>query len=430
MPTKSQLSIVFALCAAISMWLYVTPLLQPYITGRDYSAEVVGGPFSDIYPSWFGTKEFIVNHHSPYGKEVSQSIQITYYGHVLGTGDPRNQQRFAYPIYIVFLFAPTVWMPFHIVQLLGFWALAAITAASVPLWLQVVKWDVSWPTLATLQLLVLSSIGVVHGLELQQLSLLVSGMIAAGALLIVRRRFLAGGCLFGLAMIKPQLLLLPILWLLIWSLSNWKERKRFVIGFSATLAILIGAGELILPGWISQFITGALAYEQYAHPTSVIEMLLGHRVSVLSALLLGLILVRICFLFRSVPPDSSDFAFTLALVLAANLFIMPLMSPYNHALFVPGVLLLLRSDKQLWVERWLWKLTVGTLLWPWVTAALLVALSGLHSPLARTWIDLPLYSTLVLPVMITAMLMSQALRRHEVSNSDLQDLQIPSLLRG
>jgi hypothetical protein len=400
------------------MWLYARPLLQPYVTGTHYSEGIAGGPLGDMYPSWFGTREFIVNHRSPYGKEVTQSLQIAYYGHVLAADDHRNQERFAYPIYSAFLFAPTVGMPFRPVQLLGFWALALITAASVPLWLRVVKWDASWPTIATLQLLVLSSPGVVQGLELQQLSLLVSGMVAAGALLIARRRFLAGGCVFGLAMIKPQLLLLPILWLLLWSLSNWGERKRFVIGFSATLAISIGAGQLMLPGWISQFIAGALAYNQYAHPTSLLELLLGHRAFVVCAFLLSLILVRICIRFRSAPPDSSQFALTLSLVLAANLFIMPLMSPYNHALLIPGVLILLRSERQLWVERWLWSLTVATLVWPWVTAAMVVVLSRLHSTLARTWIDVPLYSTLVLPMMIMAMLMPQTLHSNEVLNSD------------
>src|SRR6266478_4912216 len=122
MLAKSQLRIVFALCCAISMWLYSRAFLQPYVTGLHYSSGVAGGPFGDLYPSWFGTREFIVNHRSPYGKEVTQSLQITYYGHVLGSDDHRNQQRFAYPIYIVFLFAATTWMPFHMVQMIGFWA--------------------------------------------------------------------------------------------------------------------------------------------------------------------------------------------------------------------------------------------------------------------------------------------------------------------
>ena len=393
------------------MWLYARPRLQPYITGTNYFADVAGGPLGDLYPSWFGTRELLVNHRSPYGKEATQSLQIAYYGHVLESGDRRNQQRFAYPVYIAFLFAPTIWLPFHIVQMIGFWFLVLITVASVPLWLRVVHWDASWSTTAALQFLVLSSIGVVHGLELQQLSLLVSGIAAAGALLIVQRRYLASGCMFGLAMIKPQLLLLPIMWLLLWSLSHWRDRKRFVIGFCATLAILIAAGELILPGWIGQFINTALAYSQYTHPTSLLELLLGFRGFVAGAFLLVLLLARICWRSRSTPPDSPDFAPTLAMVLAANLFILPLMSPYNQALLIPGVLILLRSEKRTWVERWLWRFTATALLWPWITAALLVALTWLNSPLAHAWIDAPLYSTLVLPMLVMAMLIARSFRR-------------------
>lgn len=421
---KSQLRIAFALCAAIGTWLYASPLLKPYVLGTQYSAGVAGGPLADMYPSWFGTRELIVNHRSPYGQQVTESLQTAYYGHVLASDDHRNQQRFAYPIYIAFLFAPTVRMPFHIVQIIGFWALALITAGSVPLWLRVVRWDASWPTITTLQLLVLSSIAVVHGLELQQLSLLVGGLTAAGALLIVRRRFLAAGCLFGLAMIKPHLLLLPILWLLFWSLSQWRERKRFVIGFGATLALLVGAGEWMLPGWIGQFVQGALAYTQYAHPASLLELLLGPRGFVVGAFLLVLMLTYICFRFRSVPPDSPDFALVLALLLAANLFILPVMSPYNQVLLIPGVLILLRSEKQIWVERWLWRLAALALVWPWITAALLVVLSWLHSPLAKAWIDVPLYPTLVLPTLVIATLIFQALHRDDVSAAALPKPQI------
>jgi len=424
MPMKSQLRIAFALWAAICMWLYAGPLLKPYVFGAQYSAGVAGGRLADMYPSWFGTREMIVNHRNPYGQEVTQDLQIAYYGHVLASGDQRNQQRFAYPVYIAFLFAPTVRMPFHIVQMIGFWVLALITAASVPLWLRVVKWDASWPTLVALQILALSSIAAVHGLELQQMSLLVGGLTSAAALLMVRRKLFAAGCLFGLAMIKPQMLVLPILWLLFWSLTQWRERQRFVIGFGATLALLVGGGEWILPGWIGQFVQGALAYSHYAHPTSVLEVLLSPRGFVIAAFLLVLILAHICFRFRSAPPDSPEFAITLALLLAANLSVLPLMSPYNQVLLLPGVLILLRSEKQLWVERWLWRLTTVALIWPWITAALVVVLSWLHSPLAAAWIDVPLYSTLTLPLLVTAALMSQALHGDEVSGGALPKPQI------
>jgi hypothetical protein len=226
---------------------------------------------------------------------------------------------------------------------------------------------------------------------------------------------LAGGCIFGLAMIKPHLLLLPILWLLFWSLSAWGERKRFVIGFGATLAALVAAGEWMLPGWIGEFIEGALAYTRYAHPTSLLELLLGYRGFVIAACALVLALAGIGFRFRSAPPDSPDFAIVLALLLAGNLFVLPLMSPYNQILLIPGVLILLESEKQARVEGWLWRLTAFALLWPWITAGLLVVLSWLHSPLTATLIDVPLYSTLVLPLLVAAALMSRICRRHEVS---------------
>ncbi|OLB85166.1 MAG: hypothetical protein AUI17_06305 [Acidobacteriales bacterium 13_2_20CM_2_55_5] len=74
------------------------------------------GPHSDIYPRWLGSRELFLHGIDPYSERVTQEIQVTYYGHALAPGEDRDEQRFAYPIYVSFLLLPTILLPFTAVQ--------------------------------------------------------------------------------------------------------------------------------------------------------------------------------------------------------------------------------------------------------------------------------------------------------------------------
>ena len=90
-------------------------------------------------------------------------------------------------------------------------------------------------------------------------------------------------------------------WLLLWTLSKWRERKNLVLSFSAGVAALILAGEWMLPGWMGQFISAMAAYRHYAGDSaqSIIEMSFGHAfgIFVIFAILFGLAIA--CFRWRN-----------------------------------------------------------------------------------------------------------------------------------
>ncbi len=101
------------------------------------------GNLSDLYPRWLGARELLLHHRDPYSPEVTREIQAGYYGRVLDpdrADDPKDQQGFAYPVYVVFLLAPTIGLPFPVVQTGFRWLLVVLTLLSVPLWLRAVRW--------------------------------------------------------------------------------------------------------------------------------------------------------------------------------------------------------------------------------------------------------------------------------------------------
>jgi hypothetical protein len=83
--------------------------------------------FSDLFPRWLGTRELLLNGRDPYSPEITREIQRGYYGRPIDntrSSDPIDEQRFAYPLFVVFLLAPTITLPFTVVK----WLFTAILA--------------------------------------------------------------------------------------------------------------------------------------------------------------------------------------------------------------------------------------------------------------------------------------------------------------
>src|SRR6201982_4343315 len=114
-----QFAFIAALLAAAAMWCYVDYILIPHQQSQSASLGIPRGNLSDLYPRWLGARELLLHHRNPYGDDISIEIQKGYYGRALDSSrpnDPKDQQRFAYPIYVVFLLAPLIGFKFHDVQ--------------------------------------------------------------------------------------------------------------------------------------------------------------------------------------------------------------------------------------------------------------------------------------------------------------------------
>src|SRR6266496_5295590 len=249
---KSALRLIAAVLCAAGMWVYAHRVFIPY---QRADAALHGRPrgnLSDLYPRWLGARELLLHGRDPYSPEVTREIQAGYYGRPLDSSrpqDPTDQQGFAYPIYVAFCLAPMIHLPFEVVRSAFFWVLLALTAVSIPLWLRVLRWSgPPWTPLIVLAL-TLGSFPVMQGLQLQQMSLLVAAMVAIAMALLCSGHAVAAGILLALATMKPQLVVLLLAWLALWSLADWRRRYRWAVSFLATMAILMAASEWYVPHW-------------------------------------------------------------------------------------------------------------------------------------------------------------------------------------
>jgi hypothetical protein len=413
LPKDSRLGLLLALIFAGSMWFYVQKVLIAHQEVYAAAHQRPRGNLSDLYPRWLGARELLLHHRDPYSTEVTREIQSGYYGRPLDPNrpeDPKDQQGFAYPVYVVFLLAPTVSLPFPVVQSGLRWLLFILTLCSVPLWLRVLRWRPQITVTAILMVLTIGSFPVVQGFKLQQLSLLVGGLIAACGAALVAGYFLLAGFLLALATIKPQLVFPMVAWLVLWAISNWRKRWRFLCGLGITMAVLFAASQCILPGWIGRFRAAVIAYRQYTGGAgSLLDVLatpvLGNVIAVAAVIAVSAVGWR----FRRAPHDSVAFSTMLALVLAVTLMIVPTFAPYNQILLLPAVFIVAGSWKYLWNRnrptRVACLVSAAVFFWPWL-AACEMALARLLLPAGqgeRAWAA-PLYTSLAIPIVVSGLL--------------------------
>src|SRR5260370_27359418 len=206
--TRSVLVFMLALLAAASMWFYVNRILEAQQVTDAAAYDRPRGSLSDLYPRWLGARELLLHRRNPYSQEITQEIQRGYYGRPLDPhrpDDPRDEQRFAYPVYVVFLLAPTIALPFDVVEAGFRWLLVGIAVVCVLLWLRVLRCELSITSTVLSIVLVLGSLPVVQAIKLEQLSLLVAGMLAGSAACLVYGYWFSARLPLALAPIKTPI---------------------------------------------------------------------------------------------------------------------------------------------------------------------------------------------------------------------------------
>ncbi len=332
-PQGSRASWIRLSLAAIALFLSFSSVL---------SARIV--PMNDLYSRWYGTRELILHGRSPYSEGINQEIQSAFYGHVLAPGEQKDEQRFAYPAYVIFLIWPIAFASFTTVSTIGLLLLVAVGAGVIACSEDFVRWPVSRNDRIAGILIALSTAPILRALRLEQLSTLVV-LLIVGALLALSKDYPAlAGVLLAFSTIKPQMALLPVLWLLTWSVSQWRERKNLVTAFFVVMGALLLASELWVPGWILNFPRQLRAYSHYAGHESLLTLLAGTALGWLAAVVVLGFTLKIVWRYRRSAATSRAFQYSSSLVMAVAAITMPTMAAqHNLVLVIPASLIVLRE---------------------------------------------------------------------------------------
>jgi len=337
--------------------LFVTATVLLTIGNYNYASLNPGG--NDFLVHWMGTRSFITEGISPYSDEVALRIQDMVYGRPAQPGE--HELRVAYPLYSMVFFLPfalvrdftmarAVWMT--VLEL----ALVALCFFS----LRLTRWK---PLPLVLMLLLLFSLLWYHALRaliLGNAVILVTLLVTGGLLAIRNSEDELAGVLLGFATIKPQVVLVLLVFIFLWSLR--KRRWKIVFWMVGTVVLLAGAAALLLPDWILQNIREIIRYPGYnppGTPAAVFAVYMpgvGRQIGMGVSIFLAIVLLIEWWL--ATRGDFRAFLWAASLTLVASQWIGIQTDPGNFIVCYPALVLVLAMLDERWHRSSTWMIVL------------------------------------------------------------------------
>ena len=426
--TRSQTfpaTLVFflALIGAASMIYYHQGLFMPRVHDVNTSRNLGDGYGfgDDFYPVWLTSRECLRLRCDLYSAEMTREIQTGLFGRALNPRirtDPRTDYRtFAYPAFTDVLLWPAALLSFGSASVLLVILLVTLTVASVVLWKRALGLHLPWASTILVILLTLSSYQVLEGLYADQLGLLVGFLLAAGMLSLIRGRLLLAGVLLALTTIKPQMTLLVLFYLGLWSAYNWRERRQLCLGFFVTMLLLVSSAVIIWPHWMQSWAQVILGYHRYARPPLVGEVLamplgrLAGTVTVILVVALLLAAAALAWRNRAAESGSRKFWLTMSLLLGiTTVTLLPGQAIHDEVILLPALLLLAWPSEPSPSNGILKALRVtagAVIVWPLFAAFILILLRPVLSNSlfsSQLILAMPIRTAAVFPFVVLALL--------------------------
>jgi hypothetical protein len=230
---------------------------------------------NDFLARWMGAR-FVLKGIQPYDDRVALETQNWIYGHAADPDRGEDLSRFAYPLYAMIIFGLFGFFDFTTARALWMTVLEVGTIAFAVLAAAIAGWEGQrGKTMVWILFSLFGYFGfraVINGNPVVLVSLFL-----ASALFLMEKGFaLPAGILLAFATIKPQVVIFPILWIILWCL--FQKRFAILVYFGAALAFLVGVCMVFVPNWVFLNIREILAYTAYTepgNPAAVFELWFG-----------------------------------------------------------------------------------------------------------------------------------------------------------
>jgi hypothetical protein len=322
-PRSILLVAVYVLVFAVQTWMTRTYFTLPQPGGNDF------------YPRWAGGCLWLRQGADPYAASTTRAIQEGIYRRPALPEE--DQVAYAYPIYaVVFTWPLCLTQDFSVARALWMTALSHMLVGSALLARTLSGWRPAWrlwPWVLAWTILVYPN---ARALVLGQMSVVVF-LLVLGALAAVRvGRDGVAGLLLALSTVKPQVVLLIVPFLLIW--SAYQRRWAVVIGFAVSLTALVGLPLLAHPAWLAEFMSQLSAYTSYTELGSVTWILTSHYLGLPSivewAITFGLLGWLVWEWYRSRHLAFGPMLWTASLTLVMTHFVAPRTATTHFGLLI------------------------------------------------------------------------------------------------
>jgi len=329
-------------------------VIAAFIFGNiQYTRNNPGG--NDFLVHWIGNQSFITNGISPYSDEVALLIQNAVYGRPAQTGE--HELRVAYPFYSIIIFFPFALVKdFVIARALWMTFLEFLVIFSTFIMVRLVNWK---PKILITFLVTVFGLFWYHGLRTiinGNAVIVILFLVILSIYAIMNKQNELAGISLALMTIKPQVVIIYIIFVMFWAFYN--KKYRLVFWFVGSLIALILLGLFLLPSWPLDFLREVVRYPEYnppGTPAAALAVLLpgiGNRLGLLLSVLSGIVLVVEWFLGRQSRENKFIWVASLTLVLGQWVNIQT--DPGNFVIMFPAIILIFRMVEDRWRNLGQW----------------------------------------------------------------------------
>ncbi len=242
-----------------------TLILLGAMTWGNYRYAEANPGGNDFLVHWLGTRSLVKDSLNPYSDQVAERIQTFAYGAPAKAG--QHELRVAYPLYSVIIFLPFALVSdFTLARALWMTLLESGLLMLVVVSIRLAKWKVGPALLALLFIFALFWYHGLRPLINGNAVILVALGLAGGFLALREGADELAGVLFALTTIKPQVVVLVLVFVAWWALNN--RRWRLLGWMIGTVALLSAAAALLIPDWMLYELREVIRYPSYNPPGS------------------------------------------------------------------------------------------------------------------------------------------------------------------
>ncbi|HEY69311.1 MAG TPA: DUF2029 domain-containing protein [Anaerolineae bacterium] len=344
----------------------VLMLLALGIANYQFAVRALGG--NDFLPGWVAARQWLSESFNPYEPAVSQEAQEMIYGRPANPEDGETQALFLYPLWAMILYVPLSLLPYPLA--LALWMTILELGLPFLMWLgtRFFRWKPSPRMLVALMVFPIVCYHGIRSIVIGQFAVVEMLLIVASLLAIQRRQDVLGGVLLALTLIKPQLSLPLMLFILLWSISAGRWRLLTTTLLVPILLLVISI--LVNREWILWWLRSIVRFVEYVDIRPPI-LAIGANLSTIGFwVALGLMIVLVIFMilqwFRAFDKTDHWFQWTTSLTLVITSLITIRTTTANLVLTIPALILILK----VWLDR---KKEAGTRT-AWIVASVLMAI--------------------------------------------------------
>ncbi|MBN1429649.1 MAG: DUF2029 domain-containing protein [Anaerolineae bacterium] len=288
---------------------------------------------SDLFSRWYATRMLLTE-----GRSLYDNVNTLEVSEIVGDLLIREQASFFYPAHLLIITAPLSLFPFPIANFI--WLICIQFFYVFGLW--IFAQDLGWPRNSNgiAILLVLASIFIPHFQHTIYGQFNTIGLFSLALTYYSLRRqhyFLSGLWLVGLT-IKPQGTLVTLAFFLLWALLN--RRWNMLAGFGTIWGGIWLIAEILMPGWVIQFLTHIQGYSSIGYKlSSVLDQIWNPYQIVTITLLVGSLVLF--WKNRHSQPTDAGFIGCVGLGVMVSSLTIPIIGMLHSVLWPAAVILIM-----------------------------------------------------------------------------------------